>query len=456
MKINNQQIIGVSLGLAIVGMIAYKMANSTPNAQLSQNAQVLEIFEQGGCASCHSHNPKLPFYSTLPIIGAQVKYDAEMGNKYFNMEAMLKSLADSTEMNKSDLAKVEFISLNGTMPPAKYYLAHWGSSITSAKRDILLAWVKTQRSAIYPNTLAAAEFANEPVQPIDDVLEVDLRKVVLGKKLYHDKRLSGDNSVSCASCHPLDKAGVDNLRYSEGISGQFGGVNAPTVFNAVYNFVQFWDGRAKSLAAQAAGPPLNPIEMGSTDFSQIVDKLQKDKNLVAAFKVIYPQGITENTITDAIAEFEKTLITPNSQFDKYLKGDKSALSTEAIAGYEVFKAKGCATCHVGKNLGGQSYEAFGLLNHYFNDRGTEITEEDGGRFKETKHDYDMHRFKVPGLRNIALTAPYFHDGTIPSLVDAVIAMGKYQKGELTPTEVRNVVEFLNSLTGEYEGKKLGS
>ncbi|MGL4364233.1 MAG: cytochrome c peroxidase [Bacteroidales bacterium] len=456
MKMNKKFVIGLILCITIVGVIAYKASNSAPNAQLSQNAQILDIFEKGGCISCHSHNPELPFYSKLPIIGSQVKYDAEMGNKYFNMEQMLQALTDSTPINKSDLAKIEFVSLNETMPPAKYYLIHWGSSITNAKRSILLDWIKNQRATLYPTTLAAAEFANEPIQPIDDALEVDLRKVVLGKLLYHDNRLSGNNSVSCASCHPLDKGGMDNLRYSEGISGQFGGVNAPTVFNSVYNFVQFWDGRANDLAEQAAGPPLNPIEMGSIDFSQIISKLQKDKKLVAAFKVIYPQGITENTITNAIAEFEKTLITPNSNFDKYLKGNKSALSADAIAGYEIFKAKGCATCHVGKNLGGQSFEPFGLLNHYFKDRGTEITEEDGGRFKETKHDYDMHRFKVPGLRNIALTAPYFHDGTIPSLVDAVIAMGKYQKGELTANEIESIVAFLNSLTGEYEGKKLGS
>ena len=170
---------------------------------------------------------------------------------------------------------------------------------------------------------------------------------------------------------------------------------------------------------------------------------------------VYPEGFTQETITDAIQEFERTLITPNSKFDKYLKGDKNILTAEEINGYELFKEYNCATCHVGENLGGQSYELMGVRADYFGDRGTEITFEDHGRNKETKTERDMHRFKVPGLRNIELTGPYYHDGTKKTLEEAVNDMAKYEVGiTLTETETANIVKFLKTLTGEYKGKTL--
>ena len=237
--------------------------------------------------------------------------------------------------------------------------------------------------------------------------------------LYHDTRLSADNSISCASCHGLNTGGVDNKRYSEGVGGQFGGVNAPTVYNAAYNFVQFWDGRANTLAEQAAGPPLNPVEMACHSFDEIIAKLQQDVNFTKAFTEVYPEGYAEKSRTNDIEEFEKTLLTPNSRFDRYLKGEKSAINDTELSGYELFKKYDCATCHVGETLGGQSYELMGVKRDYFADRGLEMTEEDNGRFKQTKADRDKHRFKVPGLRNIALTAPYFHDGSMKTMKDAV-------------------------------------
>jgi cytochrome c peroxidase len=248
---------------------------------------------------------------------------------------------------------------------------------------------------------------------------------------------------------------VDNKQYSEGVGGQFGGVNAPTVYNAVYNFVQFWDGRAVTLADQAAGPPLNPVEMASESFDQIVAKLAKDKALTKAFKQVYPDGWSEKNITNAIAHFEMTLITPNSRFDKYLRGDSQAINAQELEGYELFKQYNCATCHIGPNLGGDSYELMGQYADYFADRGLELTVEDNGRFKETALERDRHRFKVPGLRNVALTAPYFHDGTEPELKEAVCKMGTYQVGvELTDAQEEKIVAFLNTLTGEFEGKLL--
>ena len=211
------------------------------------------------------------------------------------------------------------------------------------KKSMMLSWVKKQRETHYATGLACEEFANEPIQPIVDSIPVNPDKVELGKILFHDTRLSSDNTVSCASCHDLNTGGVDNKQYSEGVGGQFGGVNAPTVYNAAFNFVQFWDGRAGTLAEQAAGPPLNPVEMASQSFDDIIAKLAADKELTKRFMAIYPDGYSEKNITDAIEEFEKTLITPNSAFDRYLKGDKSAISQEAIDGYALFKENKCAT-----------------------------------------------------------------------------------------------------------------
>lgn len=329
----------------------------------------------------------------------------------------------------------------------------WWSS--PAKKEVALSWVKNHRMGLYTDVAVAADFINEPIRPIADSISVDVRKVVLGNLLYHDTRLSADNTVSCASCHGLDTGGVDNKQYSEGVGGQLGGVNAPTVYNAAYNFVQFWDGRAGTLAEQAAGPPLNPVEMACESFDQIISKLAEDKNFVVAFNEVYPDGLNEKNITNAIQEFEKTLLTPNSRFDRYLKGQKDAITADEIAGYDLFKKYDCATCHVGEILGGQSYELIGVQHDYFADRQAEMTEEDNGRFKQTKAERDRHRFKVPGLRNIELTAPYFHDGSMATMDDAVRAMAKYQLGiDLPQPEVDKIVAFLRTLTGEYKGKLL--
>ena len=450
-----KKIILAALLIAAGAVVVYRLVNQAPSESLAANERMLAILTDGGCMECHSANPKLPFYANFPIAGKVVKEDIEKGYREFDVEPMMTALKNGEKVGEVDLAKVEKVIKDGTMPLAKYYLVHWGSSMTGKKTEIALDWVKNYRAQAYPNTLAAAEFANEPIRPIHDSIPVDIRKVILGNMLYHDTRLSVDNTVSCATCHPLNTAGVDNKQFSEGVKGQIGGVNAPTVFNAHYNFVQFWDGRAATLAAQAGGPPLNPIEMGHTSFDDICKALSADKAFEKAFMEVYPEGFTEATITDAIQEFERTLITPNSKFDKYLKGDKNILTAEEINGYELFKEYNCATCHVGENLGGQSYELMGVRADYFGDRGTEITFEDHGRNKETKTERDMHRFKVPGLRNIELTGPYYHDGTKKTLEEAVNDMAKYEVGiTLTETETANIVKFLKTLTGEYKGKTL--
>lgn len=443
--------------LVVVALLCgvYRLANKAPSASLESNAQMAEIIESSGCMACHTANPELPFYAGLPVAGKLVKEDIRLGYRSFDMAPMVEALQKGEKVSEVDLAKVEKVIADGTMPLAKYYLVHWGSSVSDTEKQMALAWVKSQRTAFYPNPLADAQWTNEAIRPVQDSVAVDMRKVILGNLLFHDVRLSADNTVSCSSCHGLNTGGVDNKAFSEGVGGQLGGVNAPTVYNALYNFVQFWDGRAVTLADQAAGPPLNPVEMACKSFDEICEKLNADAVFKKAFEEVYPDGINQNNITNAIQEFERTLLTPNSRFDKYLKGDQTAMNAEEVAGYDLFKKYNCSTCHVGENMGGQSYELMGIKHDYFADRGTELTIEDNGRFKETKDERDRHRFKVPGLRNVALTAPYFHDATQATLEDAVIAMAKYEVGvDLTQQEVKQIVSFLQTLTGEYQGKLL--
>lgn len=450
-----KKIIGISLVVAGAGVVLFRSMNQAPAADLTSDQQALAILEGSSCLSCHAVNAEAPFYASFPVVGDLVKKDMTDGVQRIDLSEALNNLAEGRPIGKVALAKIEKSIQDGTMPLKKFTLLHWGSSMTDAKKEMMLNWARQHRMLHYSNGLAVAAFSNEPVQPIVDSLQVDWRKVILGEMLFHDTRLSADNSVSCASCHGLNTGGVDNLQYSTGIAGQKGGVNAPTVYNAAFNFVQFWDGRATTLADQAAGPPLNPVEMGCLSFDEIITKLEADKNFATAFTSVYPEGLTQATITNAIEEFEKTLITPNSDFDRYLKGDLTALNEQEILGYELFKKNDCATCHVGTNLGGQSYEYMGLTADYFGDRGLELTEEDNGRFKQTQQEYDRHRFKVPGLRNVALTAPYFHDGSQTTLREAVEYMVKYQTNKsVTTAELDAMVAFLNTLTGEYKGQKL--
>lgn len=443
------------VGLAIV----YRAVNQAPDKSLPANEQLTEIMNDGGCVFCHTANPDLPFYATLPVAKSLIAAHVEEGYKAFDIEPMMKALAAGEAVNEVDLAKVEKCVMDGTMPLASYYLAHWGSSLTSAKTDIVLDWVKQHRAQFYPNELAAAEFKNEPIRPIPDSVAVDAAKVQLGKELYHDTRLSGDGTISCASCHAIETAGVDNHQFSDGIGGQLGGINAPTSYNSVFNFVQFWDGRAATLAEQAAGPPLNPVEMGSKSFDEIAARLSADADFCKRFLASYPEGLNEKTITDAIAEYEKTLLTPNSPFDRYLKGDKNAMTAEQIEGYAIFKDYKCATCHAGVNMGGLSYELMGQRANYFQDREMNaksgLTDSDNGRWAQTKVERDRYRFKTPTLRNVALTWPYYHDGSVATLEKAIEMMAEYQVGRnMSEAEIGKVKSFLDAQTGQYQGKTL--
>lgn len=282
-------------------LVIYRAVNRVPSADLPQYERVYEIFQDGGCLSCHSADPKVPFYAKMPVAGKIVMKDIDSGYRAYDIEPFMESLKVDGEFSPVDLAKIEKVVLDDRMPMPKYYLVHWGSSITTAKKEVVLDWIRNERIDMYDDNLPESR-AGEPVRPIDLEADADEAKVALGYALFHDPRLSVDNTVSCASCHELSTAGVDNHQYSHGVDDQVGGVNAPTVYNAVYNFVQFWDGRAKTLADQAAGPPLNPIEMASESFDQIIAKLAADKDFVKAFNAVYPDGLTEANITNVSSE----------------------------------------------------------------------------------------------------------------------------------------------------------
>lgn len=304
------------------------------------------------------------------------------------------------------------------------------------------------------NAPAPAEHVKqEPISPIPlaPPATLDARKIALGRKLFHDTRLSADDSISCASCHPLDRGGMDGLPRPKGIHGVEGQINAPTVFNSALNFAQFWDGRAETLEDQVDSPVQSPTEMGAS-WDAVLRKLGQDPGYAAAFAEIYPDGLRRLNVKNAIAEFERTLLTPNSRFDRFLRGDLSALAPQEEAGYLKFKSYGCVSCHQGVNIGANLFQRMGVIGDYFADRGN-ITRADLGRFNVTGLESDRHVFKVPSLRNVAVTAPYFHDGSAATLEEAVAVMAKYQLGRpLPPEDLADIVKFLGTLTGELEGK----
>lgn len=411
------------------------------------NNKVLGIIQEKGCNYCHTQSGDLPFYAKFPIAKQLMEYDMAQGYKSFSLEGIERSLREDSPAEQSDLTKVEWVLEHNTMPPGRYVALHWAGNISDDERTTLLSWIRDNRHKYYATEDMAEQHRNEPVQPIPRSLPVDPEKVALGMRLYHDPRISADNSISCAHCHQLGKGGVDGRKTSLGVNNQVGPINAPTVFNAVFNVEQFWDGRSADLKAQAGGPPLNPIEMASTSWAQIVGKLDKDATLVRDFTAVYPQGLSGDTITDAIAEFEKTLITPDSPFDKYLRGDDSALNSRQKRGWQLFKDNRCATCHGGKILGGRSYEPLGLRKDY---SFGELTPADVGRMNVTRDVRDRLRQKVPTLRNVAQTAPYFHRGDVATLDEAVKLMLRYQVGtDLPQQDVDDIVAFLDSLTGTY-------
>ncbi|WP_086228269.1 cytochrome-c peroxidase [Campylobacter sp. P0109] len=284
---------------------------------------------------------------------------------------------------------------------------------------------------------------NQMITPIPDSIPYNKEKAMLGKQLYMDTTLSADGKVSCNTCHDTKTFGMDNQVFSTGINGVMDTpFNSPTTFNAAFNFVQFWNGRAKDLADQARSPFTNPQEMGLNDEAEVIKIIEQNPDYKAKFNKIYGE-INMDNITDAIAEFEKTLITPNAPFDRYQKGDENAISEAAKRGWNAFKTNGCVACHQGQNIGGTMYQKIGIFEPYPN-------QENLGRYEITKVESDKMVFKVPSLRNVAKTAPYYHDGSIPTLDACVQFMAYYQLGKfLDQQTVEDIVAFLESLTGEY-------
>jgi len=443
----------LGLTLPLSNLLRAAPVNSLTKAQPADPLRAKAYAILGAkCADCHTTEAALPFYAALPVVGKLIKSDIQEGLKALDYQATLAA-APGQPAGEVLLAKTEQELTSGDMPPLPYLALHWKARLSAEDKAAVLDWIHAEHTQHYATAGVASQFKNDPVQPLPEAIDLDARKVALGSKLFHDKRLSKDNTLSCASCHDLAKGGTDQAQYSTGVGQKLGGINSPTVFNSVFQSVMFWDGRAPTLEAQADGPVNNPGEMAS-NWQETIPKLQQDVELTAAFNAVYPQGYSKETITEAIAMFERSLLTP-ARFDQYLRGQTDAITADERHGYELFKHYGCACCHVGKILGGQSYEPLGRTADYFADRG-KPTPADDGRFSVTKNEADRHNFKVPTLRNIAITAPYLHDGMTGDLKQVVQLMGKYQLGEnLSAADTASIVAFLNTLTGVYDGKPLG-
>lgn len=298
-------------------------------------------------------------------------------------------------------------------------------------------------------TTAGAALAAEPIQPIEPPKEINLAQAELGKKLYFDPRLSKSGFISCNSCHNLSMGGSDNIPTSIGHGWQEGPINSPTVLNSSLNVAQFWDGRAADLKEQAGGPIANPGEMAFSH-TLAIDVLESIPGYQREFKLVFgTDKITIDQVTQAIAEFEETLVTPNSRFDQWLLGDKDAINEQELAGYRLFKNSGCVACHMGPAVGGTSFQKMGIMEPYQTHNKVE------GRASVTGKDADRFMFKVPTLRNVELTYPYFHDGAADTLTEAVDIMGRLQLGKkFSKKENAQIVAFLKTLTGDQPGFQL--
>lgn len=285
--------------------------------------------------------------------------------------------------------------------------------------------------------------ASEPIEVIRPPQNINVGMVELGKKLFFDPRLSKSGFISCNSCHNLSMGGSDNLPTSIGDKWQQGPINSPTVLNSSLNLAQFWDGRAADLKEQAGGPIANPGEMAFSH-TLAIDVIESIPAYKREFQTVFgKERLDIDQVTAAIAEFEKTLVTPNSRFDQWLLGNKEALSPKELAGYKLFKESGCVACHNGAAAGGNSFQKMGLVEPYKSNSPAE------GRSAVTGKDADRFNFKVPTLRNVELTYPYFHDGAANTLAEAVDVMARIQLGKnYTKQENEQVVAFLKTLTGD--------
>jgi cytochrome c peroxidase len=305
-----------------------------------------------------------------------------------------------------------------------------------AAATVLAAW-----SAI------AAAAPDEPIQPVPATVTVDRARAELGKTLFNDRRFAKDNKVSCASCHAFDQGGAYAAMRPTGAGGKEHALNSPTIFNSGLNFRQLWSGGQDSIEGVVDQVVKSPSVFGSS-WPEVLKKLAADEALERRFRKVYPEGLTQEAAANAIGEYVRSLNTPNARFDQYLRGNKGAITADEKQGYELFKKYGCVACHQGVNVGGNMFQRFGVMGDYFAARGN-VTAADYGRYNVTKRESDRFVFKVPSLRNVALTAPYFHDGAAQTLPQAVQVMFTYQLGRpASAQDVELIVKFLGTLTGE--------
>lgn len=296
-------------------------------------------------------------------------------------------------------------------------------------------------------------YRQEPITPIPQTVEYDEHKAGLGEQLFFDTRLSKNNKIACASCHELDSGGDETITFNHSTAANTRIINTPSIFNAQYNFRQNWDGAIKTLQQQVDETITNHHKFDN-DWETVVKTLSSDEKLRQEFNAAYQQGLSRKNIIDAIVEFEKTLGTPNSRFDRYLRNESDSLSEEEIKGYKLFKELGCISCHQGVNIGGNLFQKFGVFYNYIAERGN-VNKSDFGRMNTTNRQMDKFVFKVPSLRNVAVTAPYLHDGSIETIEEAIEIMGKTQLGRtLSVDEILLIKAFLITLTGEYKNKPL--
>lgn len=293
-----------------------------------------------------------------------------------------------------------------------------------------------------------ANTANRPIPPLES-FSSDPAKQALGFALFHDSRLSRNGTVSCSSCHTGMMGGSDGRRVSIGVDGLLGTRNSPTVFNSAFNFRQFWDGRAFDLDSQSLGPISNPVEMGH-DLETVLQQLGTIPGYAEQFAAIYPDGLTAANLGNAIAQHTRDMTRSDSRFNEHLSTEAATLSERELRGWQRFNDVGCASCHNGINLGGNSYQKLGNVGSLSNT--TMIASLDDGLFARTGREHDRQVFKVPSLNNVALTAPYFHDGSVSTLDEAVRQMGQLNGGrKLSDTDVGDIVSFLGSLSSEFFG-----
>ncbi|HPJ55480.1 MAG TPA: cytochrome c peroxidase [Bacteroidales bacterium] len=436
------------------GIFLSRIVNQAPPEDMAITDKMNVILDQGGCFICHGGPHDFCKHINWPLFGAAIRKDAEKGIRYADASYALAYVYRDLPYDETSLVKLQKVVSQRSMPPPSFYIIHWKSFLTKEKQEIFLDWIYDHLSTYYSHPVPTEENPFEPVIPIPESIPHNTDKAALGELLFHDSRLSIDNTVTCATCHNLNTAGVDNLDFSLGVFNQPCTSNSMSVFNAFFNTFYFWNGQASSLTDQTYQALLDPVKMGNDSLERIVEILSADATLSSRFLESYPDGFSESAITDALAEFHKTLITPDAPFDRYLKGEAGAIDEQAQKGYRLFKKYGCATCHNGTAMGGSSFEFMGVANNYFPDT-RQIALEDLGRYSVTSLPSDMHRFKVPGLRNIALTYPYFHDASAKTLEDAVSKMAYYQRDKkLSTKQVRAIVSFLNTLTGKFRGVPL--